>query len=154
MKNILLIVANASRARLFQVRGGTLEEIEALSHPESRAKGVELETDRPGRGYDQTGGGPHKSAMEPPTDPHETEMIAFAREVARRASIHARRGRYPEVLLFAPPRFLGRVKVALDAGVAKRVAATVSHDYTMKDEAELVDILQTLGVQAGLPTPV
>lgn len=157
MKNILLIVANASRARLYRVRQGQLERLESLNHPESRAKIVELVSDRQGRQHDDSGpakAGPHRSGVDQPVDPHENEMLAFAREVARRVSIQARRGKYPEVIVFAPPRFLGRVKAALEDEIAKRVVASVSHDYTTKDENEIVDILQTLGVRATLPTPV
>ena len=154
MKDILVIVANASRARLFHVHGGQLERLESLKHPESRSKGSELESDKPGRAFDDSGGGgPHRSGMEPPTDPHDNELRAFAREVARRASILARRGHYRDLLVVAPPRFLGRVKSELDAEVAKRIVATVSHDYTAKTEAELDDILETLGVHAALPSP-
>jgi protein required for attachment to host cells len=153
MKNILLIVANASRARLFRVHGGILLPLEALAHPASRAKVADLVSDRPGRAFDDSSGGPRRAGMEPHTDPHEVELLAFARQVARRAAIHARRGHYPEVLLVAPPRFLGRVKLALDPGVAKRIVASVSHDYTLKDEAELVAMLETLGVHATLPVP-
>lgn len=154
MKNLLLIVANSSRARLYRVRAGRLELLERLEHPESRVRASDLVTDRPGRGQDDSGGLPHRSTMDPAEDPHEHEMIVFAREVARRTAILARRGRYPEVLLMAPPRFLGRVKSALDPGVARRIVASVSHDYTTKADAELVDILGTFGVRAALPEPV
>lgn len=154
MKNLLLLVANGSRARLYRVRGGRLELIEHLAHPASRARGADLVSDRPGRAFDDSGGaGPHRSGMEPPTDPREVEHLAFAREVARRVAIHTRRTRTAEVLLMAPPRFLGRVKAALDPGVLRRVAASVSHDYTAKADAELVAILETFGVRAALPTP-
>ncbi len=157
MKDILVIVANASRARLFHVHGGQLERLESLKHPESRSKGTELKSDKPGGNTDATRearerGITSQGGMEPP-DPHDNELRAFAREVARRASILARRGHYRDLLVVAPPRFLGRVKSELDAEVAKRIVATVSHDYTAKTEAELVDILETLGVHAALPSP-
>ncbi|MDP2314305.1 MAG: host attachment protein [Pseudomonadota bacterium] len=154
MKDILVIVANASRARLYRVHVGVLERLESLSHPQSRSKGAELASDRPGRAFDTgTGPGPHRSGMEPETDPHEHEAEVFAREVARRGSILARRGRYPELLVVAPARFLGHVKSDLDAEIAKRIVATVSHDYTAKTDADLVEILQGLGVHVALPSP-
>ncbi|MDP2307804.1 MAG: host attachment protein [Pseudomonadota bacterium] len=158
MKDILVIVGNASRARLYSVRHGVLERLESLAHPESRAKVSELLTDRPGRAFDSTGAGhsegsPQRSGMEPHTDPHDLEIEAFAKQVARRASIHARRGHFAELLLIAPPRFLGRLKIALDEAVARRIVATVSHDYTSKTDSEVVDILETLGVSAALPSP-
>lgn len=156
MKDILVIVGNASRARLYGVHHGVMEPIESLAHPESRAKGSDLVTDRPGRAFDSTGGGrsdtgPHRSGMEPHTEPHDVELEAFAKQVARRASIQARRGHYTELLMIAPPRFLGRVKLGLDEQVAKRIVATVSHDYTSKTDSELVEVLETLGVRAALP---
>jgi protein required for attachment to host cells len=156
MKNILVMVGNASRAQLWSVQHGALAPLETLDHPLSRAKGIELTSDRPGRAFDDTGGGagPQRSAMDPTTDPHEVQLRAFAREVARRLTIQARRGRYPEILLLAPPRFLGRVRAELDPAIARRVVASVSHDYTAKDAAELVEILAGLGVNAThLPTP-
>lgn len=157
MRDILVIVGNASRARLYGVRHGILERLESLAHPESRAKVSELVTDRPGRAFDPAGGAhrdaARRSGMEPHTDPHDVEVDAFAKQVARRASIQARRGRFTELLLIAPPRFLGRVKVALDEPVAGRIVATVSHDYTAKTDAEVLDVLETLGLHATLPSP-
>ncbi len=155
MKDILVIVGNASRARLYGVHHGVLERLESLAHPESRAKASELLTDKPGRALDATGGeaGPHRSGMEPHTEPHDVELDQFAKQVARRGSIQARRGHYTELLLIAPPRFLGRVKMALEEPVARRIVATVSHDYTAKTDSELVEVLETLGVRSSLPSP-
>jgi len=154
MKDILVIVGNASRARLYRVHAGVLERVEVLDHPESRARRRELVSDRPGRFRDETGGGgPHRSGMEPPTDAHEVEVLSFARTVARRIAIHARRAHLPDLLLLAPPRFLGRLKAALEPTVAGHVVATVSHDYTAAAEADLVDILEGLGIRAALPSP-
>lgn len=159
MKNILVIVANASHARLYGVHHGVLERLESLAHPESRAKVRELVTDDRGRAYDATSAGgqgdrsPPKSGVDSQTDPHEVELEAFAKQLARRASIQARRGRYSDLLLMAPPRFLGRVKVALDDQVARRIVATVSHDYTSKSDAEIAEVLETLGVRVALPSP-
>jgi protein required for attachment to host cells len=154
MKRILLVVANASRARIYQVHSGQLEVMETLQHPASRARASELVSDRPGRAFDDNGGGgPHRSSMTPPTDPHEVEMLAFAREVGRRTSIQARRGRFPELLLFAPPRFLGRLKAAIDPVVARRIVASVSHDYTSRDDPELATILEGFGVRVLAPRP-
>jgi protein required for attachment to host cells len=147
MKNILVLVGNASRARILNVQGRAVSLLDDLTHPASRAKGRDLASDKPGRAFDDSGGGagPQRSAMEPPTDPHEVEVGIFAREVARRLSIHARRGRFPELLLLAPPRFLGRVKAALEPAIARRIVASVSHDYTAKTDEELLAILTEMG---------
>lgn len=151
MRDILVIVGNASRARLYGVHRGVLERLESLAHPESRARASALGD---GTGAEVTGGaaGPHRSVREPHTDTHDVELDQFAKQVARRASIHARRGHYTELLLIAPPRFLGRVKLALEEPVARRIVATVSHDYTVKTDSELVGVLETLGVRASLPS--
>jgi protein required for attachment to host cells len=154
VKTLLVVVANGWRARIWAVRDGEIEELEALTHPESRAKGIDLESDRPGRAFDDAGGGQHRSAMEPPTDKREVEQNSFARTLARKVSIHTRKGRFPQVLLMAPPRFLGRLKAALEPPIARRVFTSVSHDYTMKTQSELLDVLRDLGVLvAPLPSP-
>ncbi len=147
MKNILLVVANASRAQIWAIRGGELSPLEDLAHPESRAKGIDLTSDRAGRSFDD-GGGVGRSSMEAPTDPREVQQLNFAREVTRRTSIQARRGQFAEILLFAPPRFLGRMKARLDTSLSRRLLATISHDYTAKTRAELIDILAAMGIAA------
>lgn len=149
-----ILVADASRARLFskdRIAKNGLHELKVYSHPESRAKNLELVTDRPGRmaqssagnGHGPGAGGAHgaRSGMEPDMTPKEVEHELFARELCadllRGLSDHA----YDDLVLVANPQFLGTLRQVVDTQVQKRVSATVDKDYTMLKPQELEEHL-------------
>ena len=82
MKKKWVVVAESSRARIFSVESRTspLKEVDDLINSASRLKGEELVSDDVGRSFDSHGhGGRH--AMEPRTQPKETEVLHFAHDV-------------------------------------------------------------------------
>lgn len=144
-----ILVADASRARLFSkdVVAKGLHELKVYSHPESRAKNLELVTDRPGRmAQSSAGSGPGpglggargaRSGIEPDITPKEIEHELFARELCadlvRGLSEHA----YADLVLVANPQFLGTLRQVAGTQVQKHVSATIDKDYTMLKPREL-----------------
>ncbi len=126
-----IVVADASRARILAVNDkadGLLLESE-LEHPASRARASELTTDLPGRVKQSFGAG-HRPAMSDRTDPKEVEAETFARQLAEALEQGCNHNRYERLTLVAPPHFLGLLRAAINAQVAKRVALTIDKDYT------------------------
>ncbi len=138
MNAIWIVVAESARAKIFSRArvGGTLQEIAALSHPESRLHDTALTSDGPGRSFDSYGEGRH--GMEQATDPQDREARAFAREIARHLD-HGRNQRsYDALVLVAPPKFLGLLRAELHKTACDLVIGEINKNLVEAD-------LETLG---------
>lgn len=144
MKN-WLIVANATRARVLQEPDpqapGPARYVHCadLVHTESRLKGVDLASDRPGH-MPGSGFGPSGSAgaaYPPRTDPREREHDRFAQQVAGTINAAVADGRCAGLVLVASNPFLGHLKGHLSRQAAKLLLRTVPSDYTALTEDEL-----------------
>jgi protein required for attachment to host cells len=111
-----------------------------LVHPQSRQKGLDLASDRPGRVV-SSGHGPGSASYPPRTDPREREHDRFALEVARLLDHGVADGRCAGLVLVASDPFLGRLKSHLGEQARKAVLRTVAADYTELDEAALAQRL-------------
>src|SRR5207253_5087143 len=82
MKTIWILVADSSRARIFEAQGATgdVREIETFNHPKGRAHNRDLKTDGSGRYFgkgEQNQG--HTAA--PQVEPAEHEAELFAKQM-------------------------------------------------------------------------
>ena len=133
-----ILVSDASRARLFSLaeKEKTWELVQAFEHPESRAKGSELITDKPGR-MQQSAGRGNRPAMEPHMSPKEVEADVFVRELADYLDNGRTHNAYQNLALVAPPSFLGKLRNSLSVQVMKHVVVTVDKDYTQISDRDL-----------------
>lgn len=117
----LIVVAQRDKARFFHqaTAGAKLEEVCDLVHPESRAHGRNLDTDRPGRVHDRYGPGRH--AMGQVETSKERAASDFAREVARELGARRNADDFVRLMLVAEPGFLGLLRSSLDPATAKTV---------------------------------
>jgi protein required for attachment to host cells len=136
-----ILVGDASRARLFSTPGKRKpwSLVREFDHPGSRAKGSEIMADRPGRM--QQSGSSARPAMEPSTPPKEVEAERFAQELAAVLETGHGRNSFEQLILVAPPQFLGLLRKCLNAPLAKRIVATVDKDLTQVHERELPERL-------------
>ncbi len=130
MSRYWIVVADASNARVLarEKKFSALQEVETLTHPESRLHRRDLASDRPGRldeSYSAT-----SSEAEEPTDPKVREAQVFAREVAHVLERGRNGHRYEELILVAEPKFLGLLRKALDDETRERVAHEVTKNVT------------------------
>ena len=124
-----ILLCDASRARFFTTdRHGSLTEVMAFAHPGSRAHAQDMGSDRPGRRSDTTPG--HHSGLSPDLEPKEVEAMKFACALATELKRGLNRQAYDELVLAAPPHFLGLMRQCMDGQVANRVAATFDKDFT------------------------
>jgi protein required for attachment to host cells len=124
------LVANAARARLYEVegRGAPLKELEDAIHAEAQIKGSELEADRPGRTFDSAGEGRH--AKEPQVDPRKEEASRFARDLAHELESSYKNHLFQKLCIIAPPEFLGMLRGELDKPLRDAVAGELNKDLT------------------------
>lgn len=141
MPRNLILIANASRAKILESDRAMhdVRVIEEFDHPEGRARAGELLQDRAGRLHKN---GATRSAYEPHSTPHEVELDAFARTLARRLGEHCREWPTLPVILLAPPAMLGRLRASLDESVRRQVLLEMAHDYTGTPPKDLLEILR------------
>lgn len=135
MSNTWVLVADSSAAHIYSTRSvsGPLQLVESFSHPESRAKPIDVYTDAPGR--NRSGPGGH--AMDGQTSLHATEAQRFARELAGRLYAGQHGQDYNRLIIMAPPAFLGALRGALPKPVAGLIAAEVPKNLVTQDVAAI-----------------
>lgn len=150
MSTTWILVADRARARLFALSDDdrALREVEDFLNPDGRAAGREIEQDRPPRTFDRVGAGRH--AIEPQTTLREKTAHNFARAL----ETVLERGRaghcYDQLVLIAPPQFLGTLNRVLDEQVRACVAAEVPNDLTMADAQAVLEHLPAHLLPPGL----
>ncbi len=141
MKN-WLVVANAAKARVLEesAKPGAYAHLADLVHPQSRQKGTELSSDRPGHvnSLGQRSGGTSYPSR---TDVREREHDRFAHEVAAAVNDGVAAGQCAGLVLVASNPFLGQVKAHLSEQAHKVLLRCVASDYTALRDAELAQRL-------------
>jgi len=143
MANTWILVAHDAGARVFANRGPGkgLELIEAIDHPEGRARDRDIVSDRPGRSFRKDSGDPRRASMSGSQGPRDRVVSDFARALAGKLQ-HARvENRYERLVLVAPPRFLGLLRSSLDGPTAQLVIGSVDKDLASRKESELIEHL-------------
>lgn len=141
-----VLVANGGRAQLFESEDllETLTPIEAHTHPESRLPASELVAGD--RGATRAFAGGSHSRYERHSDPHQTTVDAFARELAEVLNVGRVAHRFEQLVLVAPPAFLGALRSHLDVDTSRLVLTSIAHDWTDVPQHEL-----PARVRGGLP---
>jgi protein required for attachment to host cells len=131
MANTWIVAADASRARVLQVAGPQrLVEVDNLLNPDGRLEDREINTDARGR---FSGG--HTGEDDVGAAEHRTEL--FAKRLGDYLDKARTEHRYDELVLVAPPKFLGMVRKSLGREVEKLVADQVPKDLSWFNAREL-----------------
>lgn len=142
-KRTWILVADACRARIFshhQKEGYRV--VKELDHPESRAHVSALVADTNGRkSMGVPGGGYGHPGVAPDTDAKEVEHEKFARLVAEALERGHFDSAFEDLVLVAPPHFLGLVKSALADPVARKVVETLSKDISQLADHQVIERL-------------
>jgi protein required for attachment to host cells len=138
MHSTWILVSDASRARLFRMlrAGGKWELLFEREHPESRQKGSEATSDRPGHLRLDHGQG-FQVQMEPPKTPREIAAEHFAHELAETLQYGLDAHAYDRLILAAPPHFLRLLRGSLSDAVAHHVTQSLDEDYTRVEAGDL-----------------
>lgn len=135
-QNIWILVANSAIAKIYRAsNNNVLEEIQQLTHPESRLHVRDLVTDRQGRGFESATNGRHP--MEPTTSPKETEFINFARDISLHLTNAHNEGKFGKLYIIAAPHFLGLLRDLLKPNMAPLLAGEIDKDITQYDTKKI-----------------
>jgi protein required for attachment to host cells len=143
MATTWIVAADASRARILQVAGRErLDEIESLLNPEGRMDDRELATDgNPrlhGPGGNQRSGrrsAANSAREEPSAVEHAVER--FSKRIGDYLEKARTDHRYDELVLVAPPKFLGLLRKELGKEVEKLVADELPKDLSWFNAREI-----------------
>ncbi|HET7161330.1 MAG TPA: host attachment protein [Rhodanobacteraceae bacterium] len=141
MADICILAADRARARLFSLDKGAphMIEIADFVNPEARTPGHEREHAPPPRVHDRFGEGRH--AIEAHTSPREKAALQFAAMLGSHLKRAHDEQRYRELVLIAPPGFLGALNAALGARLCETVLLRVSKDLTRSPANEIREAL-------------
>ena len=141
MAEVWILVADRARARLFSLDKGAprMIEIEDFVNPGARTPGHEREHAPPPRVHDRFGEGRH--AIEAHTSPREKVALQFAAMLGSRLEHAHAQQHYRDLVLIAPPRFLGALNAALSARLGDTVVLRVSKNLTRNPANEIREAL-------------
>jgi len=136
MDNTWVLVANASKAHLYSTErlGADMSILKEFSHPESRAKGVSLASDRPGS---IQGRGSSMGTRGDSVDPKDFEAERFAEELANELDKGRTTNAYRRLVLVAAPHFQGLLKAHLNGNTSAMVENNINKDFTAYNMREL-----------------
>lgn len=138
-----ILVADSGKARIYNTvkprlfvkpNSKNLELVDEYVHTESRKKDSELVTDKQGHFGSGT--------FEEPTDPHRHVEDVFALELARILQHAQHEKKFHDLILIAPPTFMGMLNKHIPHTTAKLISTRIEKDYTYYDEQQLTTYLQ------------
>jgi len=143
MAKTWILVAHEAGARIFDNRGPGkgLALVEAIEHPEGRARDRDIASDRPGRSFRKNSGDPRRASMSRAEGPHDRAVSDFARALADKLQLARVQNQFERLVLVAPPRFLGLLRSSLDGPTSQLVIGSVHKDLATSNEAELIERL-------------
>jgi|1185.fasta_scaffold127378_2 protein required for attachment to host cells len=146
MATTWIVAADSSRARVLQVAGREqkLRGVQNLVNPEARLQDRDLQSDGEPRFNGHGGvGKPGTASTGGPASDREAQgavehsVRIFAKEVGRYLEQARQQRRYDELVLVAPPKFLGALRGELGKEVEKMVVDELPKDLSWLSEREL-----------------
>jgi protein required for attachment to host cells len=136
---VWIAVASAARARIFEAAGRNQPFVECtdLVNPEDRLSKKEFRSGEPGRTADVQRGQRHTVGMT--ENPKDQLAREFAATVSKRLAKGLSERRFDRLCIVAPPRFLGMLRMCMNAGLKGALAGEVRKDLTAEDQAAIYD---------------
>lgn len=125
-----ILLADSSRARFLGADEllADITPIKDVVHPEGRLHASELVSDD--RGRSRAGPSGAHTAFDAHTDPTTHDHEVFARELAHTLDKGLSEDSYSQLVIAAPPRFLGALRAQLSKAVAARVSLEIDHELS------------------------
>lgn len=142
MASTWIVVADSARARIFDAgpHGRELNEVEDLSHPESRLHEGDLRTGSTGSRQQRMSTA--RSASGPTTSTHEKHTTGFARDIARYLEHARHRGNFDKLVIAAEPAVLGELRDHLDAATRACVTREIDKNWARHTARDIKAFLE------------
>ena len=144
MSRTWVLVAESSRAKLYSAKGRKtpLNEVEAFVHPATRLHEGDLVSDRAGSDGGSVGQGRHVVDNKMTAKGHES--IVFAKELAKRLDSARNNGEFRQLILVAPPTFLGVLREQLDQEVMQQVTGQIDKNLVQQSPENVLKHLSEI----------
>jgi len=144
MTRILVLVAESSRARVYlaETPSSPLNELEDRVNPEGRLHEGDLVSDAPGSDGGASGQGRH--VMNSKTSAHEAVQAAFAKDLVAVLDQKRTANEFDQLVLVAPPAFLGALRGAMSRELSSMVAEEVGKNLVEHSTNDVRTHLSTL----------
>jgi len=138
-----IVVADACRARVFERNSTTppLTELQSFVHVQSRQSRA-ASIDEYGRVFEN--GKQPRHYIEPKVSPQEQEAQIFAHELGSFLDSAQADRRFDNLVLVAPPAFLGTLREQIDARTQKHIAGTLNKNLTLLDPGQIASYVKYL----------
>lgn len=135
-KGYYVLVADSGAAKVYRAEAdlGDLQLVHERANPAGRKMPGELESDRAGQ-QRNTIGGMHSLAGDHDPQRHESEQ--FARTLCELLQHERQNGRFTDLLIAAPPKFLGELRAHLSDDCSKALVRTVHKDLLRSDTRDI-----------------
>lgn len=133
-----ILIAQNSYGSIYELQKQpfSLKLIQRFEHPEGRLKQEELTTDHPGRSKSMGTSGKHGMGQE--VSAREVERRKFVRQLCNHIDLSYEQQKFKELILAAPPEFLGELRNTLPNKILTLVAREIAKDFPQwMTEAEL-----------------
>jgi protein required for attachment to host cells len=136
-KQTWILLADGSHAKTFlnDGVGKGLKSVAAGTFEHSDLPTREINSDKPGVSFASAGEGRHR--MQPTTDPNRQAKLAFAKQLAVFLEQSLDKKKFDRLVLVAPPRMLGDLRLAMPAKVRTLVYRELDKDLMQIPEQEL-----------------
>lgn len=137
MPSTWVLVADSSRARFFSLdsRVDPLREIDTLIHAEGKLRARDEVTDR--QGGIAGGHGQGDFTFEAPTDIKHQDQVNFAHQIGEKLEQGRVSNAYEDLILVAPPAFLGVLRQTLNDHIQKMVFKAVNKNLVTEEIASI-----------------
>jgi protein required for attachment to host cells len=134
-----VIVADNARARIFASSTAItrLQEEEGFAHPEAHLSNRDLVGDSAGKSVDQHG------SLDPAADAREVEAQGFAKLLGKHLKELHNAQHFEQLILIAPPRFLGMLRKELASPLDKLVTRSIDKDLTTASLEQIIDHIKS-----------
>lgn len=150
MPNILVIVADNTRARVFHSSSSQdpLKEKTVLVHPENRLHKKNLTSDRQGYSFSSHGHG--RKVLSNHVDPKEYEIKQFAREINEYLINSEANNDFDQLIIIAAPKLLGVLKKQLNSSIKKLITHELNKNIAKLSATEIRAYLPKYLVKSNL----
>ena len=149
MNNVWVLVCDAAKARVFEIRHGNPKwhAVELVLHEGSRSKASEL-VGGPSGSRSSEGRSVHHNALAPASSPKEVEKDGFAHTLATTLDQAMRSARFRKWVLVALPHFLGLMRKEITSELEKHLLTTVDKDF---NDLAVHELSERLGDAVRVP---